>query len=309
VPEVRLFARQDRDQLLSLVNHHIAAVLPGGSIPASVLLSQMERDTAEYVIDPWVVGRHTIVGLERDRVVAAAHLKRYGEDLRVSASYSGAGSVDWLVCWPDHLAAGRLVLEAALGQLRAWDVRVWFADGSLPCLGVYGISDSWPHVQALVRGAGFDDAGGQVEVVFAGDLADVEPPGPAPVVGLTMRRVLGTLGTRFEAVAGDQVVGTFEVEDDYTRGGSVMTLAGWADLGNHRVQEDIRSQGIGSWLFRHGCAWLRLGGTRRLLAYAVENGDLTRIERYYGRHGLAWINRTRRGWQREPDLGSPQPVR
>ena len=72
-------------------------------------------------------------------------------------------------------------------------------------------------------------------------------------------------------------------------------LAGWADLGNHRVQEDIRSQGIGSWLFdrpRLGRGW---AGTRRLLAYAVENRDLPRIERYDGRDGLARINRTRRG--------------
>ena len=90
------------------------------------------------------------------------------------------------------------------------------------------------------------------------------------------------------------------MEDDYTKGGSVMKLDGWADLGNHRVREDLRSQGIGSWLFRHGCAWLRLGGTRRLLAYAIENGDLPRMEQYYGSHGLTRINRTRRGWKRPP---------
>lgn len=99
MPEVRPFARQDRDQLLSLVNHHIATVLPGGSIPVSTLLSQMERDQGEYVIDPWVTERHTIVGLQRDRVAAAAHLKRYGTDPRVSESYSDAGSIDWIVCW------------------------------------------------------------------------------------------------------------------------------------------------------------------------------------------------------------------
>lgn len=301
MPEVRPFARQDRDQLLSLVNHHIATVLPGGSIPVSTLLSQMERDQGEYVIDPWVTERHTIVGLQRDRVVAAAHLKRYGTDPRVSESYSDAGSIDWIVFWPDHLDAGRLVLHVALAQLRDWDVRVWYADGSLPCLGVYGISDSWPHVLGLLCEAGFDDRGGQVEVTFAGDVAAVEPPGPAPVDGLEVRRVLGTLGTTFEAVVGDEVVGMFEVEDDYTKGGSVMKLDGWADVGNHRVREDRRGQGIGSWLFRHGCAWLRSGGTRSLLAYAIEDDDLPRLERYYAAHGLIRINRTRRGWKRPPD--------
>lgn len=300
MPEVRPFSRQDRDQLLSLANHHIATALPGGAIPAAALLAQMERDSGEYVIDPWVLERCTVVGLDRDRVVAAAHLKRYGTDDRVSADYSDAGDIDWIICWPNHLDAGGLVLEAALDQLRRWDVRIWYADGSLPCLGVYGISDSWPHVRALVTEAGFDDRDGHVEVTFAGDLDDVPPAGSAPVTGLLVRRVLGTLGTTFEAVVGEDVVGMFEVEDDYTRGGSVMKLDGWADVGNHQVREDVQGQGIGSWLFRHGCAWLRRGGSRRLLAYAMEDENLPGLERYYARHGLARINRTRRGWRQSP---------
>jgi GNAT superfamily N-acetyltransferase len=261
----------------------------------------MERDTSEYVIDPWVTKRHTIVGVEDDRLVAAAHLKRYGTGPLVSPGYSDAGSIDWIICWPNHLDTGRRVLEAALAHLRDWRAGIWHADGSLPCLGVYGISDSWPHVLALVTEAGFDERDGVVEVVLAGDLADVEPPGPAPLEGLTLRRVLGTLGTSFQALIDDEVVGVFEVEDDYTRGGSLMGLDGWADVGNHWVKEDLRGQGIGSWLFRHGSAWLRLGGSRRLLTYATENKDLPRVERYYAKHGLIRINRTRRGWRRSPD--------
>jgi GNAT superfamily N-acetyltransferase len=300
MPEVRAFVRQDRDQLLSLANHHIATVLPGGSILAATLLSAMERDAGEYVIDPWVIDRHTIVGVERDRVVAAAHLKRYGTAPQVSASYLDAGSIDWIICWPDQIETGRLVLQAALDRLREWGVRIWYADGTLPCLGVYGIPEAWPHVRGLLTEAGFDDADGHVEIVFAGNLADVAPPGPPPIDGLTLRRSLGTLGTAFEAVAGDEVVGLFEVEDGYTNGGSIMKLDGWADVGNHRVREDLRGRGVGSWLFRHGCAWLRLGGSRRLLAYATEDENLPSIERHYGRHGLVPINRTRRGWMMLP---------
>lgn len=299
--EVRPFARQDRDQLLALANRHIAAALPGGSVPAAVLLTALERNPDEYVIDPWVIDRRTLVGVERDRVVAAAHLKRYGTDPRVSAGYADTGSIDWIICWPDQMEAGRLVLEAALGHLREWRVGMWHADGALPCLGVYGIPDAWPHVRALVAEAGFDDRDGQVEIVFAGDLADVEPPGPAPVEGATVQRVLGTLGTAFQAIVGEQVVGLFEVEDGYSRGGSVGGLEGWADVGSHRVNDELQGQGIGSWLLRHGCEWLRLGGSRRLLAYAVDDENLPRIERYYCRHGLRRINRTRRGWARLPD--------
>ena len=55
--------------LLALATKHIAAVLPSGSIPASALLAQIERDPSEYVIDPWVRQRLTVVGIEGDRLV------------------------------------------------------------------------------------------------------------------------------------------------------------------------------------------------------------------------------------------------
>jgi GNAT superfamily N-acetyltransferase len=305
VPQIRPFARHDRDQLLSLANHHIACVLPGGSIPASTLLAHMEHDVHEYVIDPWVTERRTIIGTSADRLVAAAHLKRYGNQTPpVSTSFADAGVIDWLICWPNQMDTGQMLLRAALDQFRQWQTRIWYADGSLPCLGVYGISDAWPHIQALVTDAGFDDREGRVEVIFAGELSAVEAPGPAPCSDLTVRRVLGNLGTSFQAILGDEVVGVFEVEDDYTRGGSVMALDGWADEDNHWVREDLRGRGIGSWLFRHGCSWLRLGGSRRILTYALEDEDLSALARYYGRHGLVPINRTRRGWRRLPAVGA-----
>lgn len=92
-------------------------------------------------------------------------------------------------------------------------------------------------------------------MIFAGDLADAEPPGPAPLPGLELRRVDGPLGTSFEAFMGDKRVGVFEVEDSY--GMSNAQLARWADEGNHWVETEHRGQGIGSWLLRQGCEWLR----------------------------------------------------
>ena len=285
-------------------------MLPGGAIPVAGLLSQLERDTHEYVVDPWVVDRATVVGIERDRVVAAAHLKRYGADARVSASYHDAGEVAWLVSDPKEGQAGEAVLGAATDQLRRWGSRVWYGDGSLPCLGVYGIPDAWPHVRALLEGAGFDDRGGQIEVVFAGDLAAVPPPGPSPLAALELRRVVGGLGTSFEVHLDGRRVGVFEVQDTYGVGNN--HLQRWADQGSHWVAPDLRGRGVGSWLFRTGCAWLRLAGKDRLLAYAVERhgGDaephepgpgIEACERYYARHGLGRVARTRRGWTRRPD--------
>ena len=74
--EVRTFTRADRDQVAELVNAHVEAVLPGVSVPVNAILSQFEREPAEYVVDPWAVQRATLIAVVRDRVVAAAHLVR-----------------------------------------------------------------------------------------------------------------------------------------------------------------------------------------------------------------------------------------
>ncbi len=309
MPEVRPFARHDRDGLTFLANRHVAAVLPGGAIPVAGFLSQLERDIHEYIVDPWVVDRHTIVGVERDRLVAAAHLKRYGTDERVSSNYHDAAEINWFISDPQETDTGRAVLDRAIAQMRQWRARIWYADGRLPCLGVYGVPDAWPHVQSLLGEAGFDDGDGQVEVIFAGDLTTVPNPGRAPRADVELRRVLGPLGTSFEAYAGSDRVGVFEVEDSYGVGNS--QLARWADEANHWVAPGFRGQGIGTWLFRHGCAWLRLGGKDRLLAYAIErpargaaprdpNESIEVWAHYYEGHGLSRLTRTRRGWERQP---------
>ena len=307
MPEVRLFERHDRHGLTTLANRHIAAVLPGGAVPVATLLSQMERDVAEAIVDPWVVDRATIVGIEAERVVAAAHLKRYGFDERVSDSYRAAAEVAWFIAEPSEVEAGHAVLAAAMEHMGRWQARVWYADGGLPCLGVYGIPDAWPHIERHLTEAGFSDDGGQIEVVYAGDITSVAEPGPAPLAGVELRRVVGPLGTSFEAWLDGERIGVFEVEDSY--GIANTQLATWADEANHWVSAAHRGQGVGIWLVQHGCRWLRLGGKTRLLAYAVERrrqgaepmeNTPDRCTPYYARFGLAPITRTRRGWWRDP---------
>jgi GNAT superfamily N-acetyltransferase len=298
--DVRPFARRDREQLARLVNAHVAVVLPGAYVPPATMLNDLEHPLGEFVIGPWVTELATFVAIERDRVVAAAHLRRYGDDGRVSASYRNVGEIVWLLCWPDQTDAGRAVLDAATAHLVSWGVRQHYGNGTLPCPAVYGVSDGWPHVRALYEAAAFDAGDAQVEVVFAGATAGVAPPGPAPVPGLSLRRRLGTLGTAFDAVLAGEAVGMFEVDDDLTRGGTNLGAAGWADVCNHRVREDLRGHGIGTWLVRSAVEWLRLGGTSRLLAYAVEDDRLPDWIRYYGRFGLHPVNRTTRGFERTP---------
>lgn len=75
--EVRPFRRSDRDQVTYLVNAHAAAVVPGISVSVNTVMSQLEREPAEFIVDAWVSERATLVAEQRGRVVAAAHLLRY----------------------------------------------------------------------------------------------------------------------------------------------------------------------------------------------------------------------------------------
>ncbi len=306
--EVRLFARRDREQLVRLASAHAAAAIPGASIPSSVLLDQLERPVGEPIIGSWVQEQATLVAIEADQVVAATHLRRYVDDDLASSAYRNAGEVVWLLCWPQQLGPAAALLDAALGRLRQWGTDRWYADGTLPAPGVYGVSDAWPHISRLYAEAGFEarldrtspGVCAQRETVFAGCLSDVPPPGPPPLARLVLRRQLGSLGTAFNAVRDADIVGAFEFDDDLTRGGTNLAFAGWVDECNHWVHEDFRRRGIGTWLVAHAADWLRLGGKTRLMTYTSEAGGTDQLSSYYARFGLQPVNRTTRGWARDP---------
>src|SRR5207244_8004225 len=85
--EVRPFRRADREQLTALVNAHAAAVVPGVSAAVNTVMNQLEREPGEFIVDPWVVERVTLVAEQRRRIVAAAHLQRFGANGDVGESY------------------------------------------------------------------------------------------------------------------------------------------------------------------------------------------------------------------------------
>ncbi len=297
--EVRSFARRDREQLTRLVNAHVATAVPGASVPSATLLSQLEHPLGEYVVGPWVVELTTFVGVERDRIVAPAHLRRYGDDDRVSDGYRSSGEIVWLVFWPNDLEAGRAVRDAALSHLAGWGCHVWHADGTLPAPGCFGVADSWPHVQLLYQEAGFDADGGQVEVVYAGSLEVVPPPGAPPVVGLGLVRQVGPWEPRSTPFWTVRSSGPTRWTQTSREAGRTWPSRVGPMSATTWVREDLRGQGIGTWLFAHSVAWLRLGGLSRLLAYGIEDGHIERTTRYYARLGLSPISRTVRGWRRD----------
>jgi hypothetical protein len=101
--EVRPFRRADRDQLTDLVNMHVAAVVPGVSVSVNTVLSDLERQPGEFITDPWVAERATLVA-------------------EVGQAYRDAAEIDWFVCrpaasfWPDTDQAADLLMRACLAQ-------------------------------------------------------------------------------------------------------------------------------------------------------------------------------------------------
>lgn len=298
--EVRPFRRDDREQVTALVNAHVQAVVPGVSLSVNAVMSQLEREPGEFILDPWVAERSTLVAVERERVVAAAHLHRYGSDERVGESYRDAGEIKWLLCWRDapfwpDTGAGDALARACIAHIEAWDVSRVYADGALPAPGVYGLPEPWPHVRAIYERAGFVHEG-HTEVVFVASVGDLPRLDSSPVERLSLRRELGINGTRFSAVLGDEVAGFIEVETDFTNGGTLSRFAGWADVGNLCVLEEHRRRGIATWLLGNAAEWLRMGRVERLLAYAEpEHED----EIAFSLHvGFRELTRTKRGWVR-----------
>ena len=301
---IRTFVRGDREQVTTLVNAHIGAVVPGVSVSVHALLSQLEQEPGEFIVDRWVRERVTLVAEQRGRVVAAAHLLRYGDDDDTGADYRNAGEIRWLVCWPnapywpDAAEAGDALAVACHAQFQRWGVGRRYADGTLPAPGVYGVPDPWPHIRAIYERIGFRHEG-RTEVVFVARVETLHRPA-APVAGLTTRRTVGINGTRIAAILDGTDVGYIEVDANLDAGSRMSRLGAWADVGNLWVEPAYRRRHIGSWLVGEAATWLELGGTARLLDYADAEDEtyaafltavgftvLTRTDRLFAHPGTA----------------------
>jgi GNAT superfamily N-acetyltransferase len=312
--EVRPFRRGDRDQLTHLVNAHAEAVVPGMSVSVSTVLSALERQPGQFIEDPWVSERATLVASQRDRIVAAAHLLRHHADERAGQAARDAGQIDWFLfwpeapagnpCWPDATGAADALMAACLHRLTEWGVSRQHAGGELPVPGVFGVPEQWPHVSASYQRAGFTHTG-HTEIVYLASVGDLPRPGRPPVGGLSASRSVGINGTRLSAVLGEEAIGYIEVET-FSDPERMSRNGGWADIGNLRVAGPYRRRGVGRWLLGEAAAWLRLARVDRLLDYATLDGagplgqDDAGYQAFLQAVGFRELTRTKRGWERTP---------
>ena len=265
--QVRPFRRSDRDQLTQLVNAHAEAVVPGMSVSVNTVLGSLERQPGEFIVDPWVSERVTLVAEQRGRVAAAAHLLRYYPDDRAGGAYRDAGEIRWLLYWPlapagnpfwpDATGAAEALTAACIEIFGRWGVTHQYAGGELPVPGVYGVPEQWPHIAALYQRAGFAHTG-HTEVVYLAPVEDLPGSGrnpDPPLDGLAVSRSVGINGCRLSAVLGEEVIGYIETEILDT-GERLSRHGGWADVGNLLVTSGYRRRGVGSWLLGQAAAWL-----------------------------------------------------
>ncbi|MGN6678196.1 MAG: GNAT family N-acetyltransferase [Streptosporangiaceae bacterium] len=316
--QVRSFRRSDRDQLTSLVNAHASAVVPGMAVSVNAVLSSLERRPGEFIEDPWVSERATLVAEQQDRIVAATHLLRYYADERSGPSARNSGDIDWLVFWPeapagnpwwtDATAAAENLMAACLGQLDRWGVATQNAGGEIPVPGVYGVPEQWPHVRDLYGRAGFKHTG-HTEIVYLAKVEDLPGIAMVPVDGLRVTRSVGINGCRLSAVLDDEVIGYIEVEM-FEEGERLSRHGGWADVGNLRVAAPYRRRGVGTWLLGQAADWLQLANIDRLLDYAwledIDRGGVSYDDyrAFLPAVGFRELTRTKRGWSRDPSVPS-----
>ena len=310
--QVRPFRRSDRDQLTKLVNAHAEAVVPGMSASVNTVLASLERQPGEFIEDPWVAERVTLVAEQQNRVAAAAHLLRYFPDERAGAAARDVGDINWLLYWPkapagnpywpDAAPAASALMTACLAQFADWGVSRQHAGGELPVHGVYGLPEQWPHIRALYTEAGFAHTG-HTEIVYLARIADLPHPADPPLAGLSVYRSVGTNGCRLSAVLGQDVIGYIEVET-FNDGERLIRSAGWADVGGLRVSEPYRRRGVGSWLLGQAADWVQLAHVDRLLDYAWLDGtdpggiSYADYRAFLPAVGFRELTRTQRGWAR-----------
>lgn len=288
-------------QLVNLINLHLGALVPGWGLTPDFLMQRLQREPGEPVIDPWVIERKTVCLIERDEVIGAAHLLRYGAEPPVGEHYRDMLDISWLLFWPDESQAAKPLFNAVMEQAETWkSARLSAWDNSLPIPLFGGIPDCWPHIREAFTSAGFSVSAGRREAIFGGWLADIPLPEAPPIPGLTVRRVLhSSRGIGFIGMLDGKEIGWCDVQADLTEGGLRPHLRGWGELSEMFVDEAWRSRGVGAWLLKHGVEWLRLAGCDRIALSVAADDEANGAGHFYNLFGWDAFARLEVGWTAE----------
>jgi GNAT superfamily N-acetyltransferase len=298
MPYIEQFQPAHLPQIQALVNAHMSALVAGWALPEAFIASRLQRDPGEYVVDPWVAARMTLCAIERQRVVAVAHLLRYGGGVEVGPAYRNNGEIAWLLAWPDAADYAAALLKAAGDQFVRWGSgEVWALETCLPAGPFAGLPDAWPHIAAVLTGAGYqrNPLVARDEAIYGGPIEPIELSTP-PITGLNIQRTTGRFGTHFSASLDGQIVGDCECISDLTDGGALPALCGWGELAELEVREPWRNRGIGTWLVQHAMGWLRLGGCTRIVLSVAAEDAAAGAARFYQRFGWDTLVQLERGW-------------
>ena len=242
---IRPFQRSDREQVTRLVNAHVEAVLPGVSVSVNAVMSQLEREPGEAIVDPWVSERATLVAIERERVVAAAHLfatrPRSASARATATSARSAGSFrpgqrggGAMSCWrPARRSSppGRSRAPPPTCRCRAR------AATACPTAG---------RTCASCSSAAASATRARPRSSSSPTSPTSRPACPRRSTGLALRRELGgpaVAGPRLGARLGDELIGFLDLSADLTSGGTLSRLAGWGEIDSLWVAEDVPPPG------------------------------------------------------------------
>jgi GNAT superfamily N-acetyltransferase len=309
------FQQEHLDQVQGLINAHLSTLAPGWSLPQSFIADRLHRNPGEFIVDPWVRERLTLCALVKQRVVAVAHLHRFGAGPEIGPFYQGAGDLAWFLCWPDAQEAAIALLASVRHRFASWGVTREYAwDAGLPIGPFVGIPDVWPHIARVLERTGYVPRAGVEgeEIIYGGPIDAVPEPSSLPLPALKMQRLVGRFsGTHFVALIDDQIVGWCDFVTDLTVGGSLPALRGWGELAEIEVVESWRNRGIGTWLVQQAVVWHRLGGGERVLLATTAENEAAGSTRFYQRFGWKQLARQRKGWAQpsHPVVDTPSSLR
>ena len=204
-------------QLQKLVNSHLSTLVPGWALTTDYIAGRLKENPDEYILDPWVIERRTIVVEEQGTVSAAAHLLRYGNGPEVSKDYYEAGELEWFLAWPEAADSANALLEAVQEQMKRWQVKNYYAANNLPVPLAGGLPDVWPHIGSFLERAGFYTEFTGTEALYGGDLPAFEPQSKLPVPGIRIERHVDRDGPCFKVFHGEEEAGSFSIATEEGR--------------------------------------------------------------------------------------------